>query len=335
MKAFIIFCLTQLLILFCYAQKMELKELTDLLDLPANKLSNVVQKKGFRKNGFITRDEASLIFQRTNKDGSLTQYLWLDAENNYVYETNSENEFASLRKDIKDAGFTSPKDDSSTIQKLVYQKQVFTIETFSRTEDSTIYYVLKASRKELPKKKDLLFAEDLLILNSHAYLSEMFGSDQVKKDVFYYAEDDSSICSILFPNTSREAIIVWKDEVNLRDISFILIGGSLHSQKINVEAQGFNAWRSRLGPYCGMSLQELERLNQQPINFFNWNTESPGYLTPKNKGSIDFAHISIVLSCMNCGFIKVSQAGIIDSALALEEMQKVYVTSLIILPGRE
>ena len=326
----------QLLVHHCLAQRMDLKELTELLDVPVNKLDNVLQKKGFRKDAFLTsNDEASLSFLRSNKEGTTIQYLWLDEEKKYVYETNSVLEFSGLRTAIKNAGFISAKEDSSHIQSLVYQKQVITIETSSRTEDTTTYYVLKASKKDLPKKKDMLFAEDLLVLDSHEYLSEMFGKENVKADIFYYAEDDSGRCSVILPGTNREAIIIWKDEVNLRNIDFIIIGGSLRSQNTDaLKSQGFNAWRSNQGVYCGMSLKELEMVNREPVKFFNWHTESPGHLIPKNKGQINFDRISLILNCMNCSFIKVSQGGIADSYTALNEMQKVFVTALIILPSK-
>ncbi|RYF95850.1 MAG: hypothetical protein EOO02_22915, partial [Chitinophagaceae bacterium] len=231
---------------FCMAQKMELKELTSLLDVPVNKLDNVLQKKGFRKDPFLTASEsASMSFVRNNKENSFTQFLWLNPDNAYVYETTVASEFADLCNEIRSAGFYSPKNDSSNKQSLVYQKQVFTIETDSRTADSTQYFVLKLSRKDLPKRRDIVFAEDLLQLDSYEYLSEMFGKDQVKNDYFFYAEDDSSRCSIIFPNTSREAIIIWKDEEHLRNINFILIGGSLRSANTAATVQAFNGWRSK------------------------------------------------------------------------------------------
>ena len=324
------------LFLVCSSQKTSLKELTELLDIPASKLDNVLQKRGFRKDVFLTVNEnAALSFMRTNKDGTLIQYYWLDPDKKGVYETSSPEEFVAIKTEIKSAGFSSPKDDSTNIQSLVYQKQVITIETATRTEDSTIFYILRASKKDLPRKKDMIYAEDLLYLDSHEYLVEMFGRINVKPDMFYYAENDSNRCSVVFPKTSREAIVVWKDEVNMREIAFIIVGGNLRSTgNETMISQSFSVWRSRQGPYCGMPLKELEMINKEPVKFFNWNTESAGCLVPKNKGEVDFSKLGIVLNCMNCSFIKVSQNSIIDSQTAIDELQKVFVTSLIIVPDK-
>ena len=62
---------------------------------------------------------------------------------------------------------------------------MITIETATRTEDSTTFYILKTSKKALPRKKDMIYAEDLLYLDSHEYLVEMFGKENVKPDMFF------------------------------------------------------------------------------------------------------------------------------------------------------
>ena len=326
----------QVFFLSCFAQRTSLKEITELLDVPTSRLDNVLQKRGFRKDVFLSADErASFSFRRMNEEGTLIQYYWLDPDKKGIYETTSAEEFAAIKTEIRSAGFSSPQDDSGNVLSRVYQKQVFTIETATRTEDTTIFYVLKTSKKDLPRKKDMIFAEDLLYLDSHEYLVEMFGKENVKPDIFYYAENDSNRCTVVFPKTNREAIVVWKDEMNMREIAFIIVGGSLRSSGNEpMITQSFSVWRSKQGPYCGMPLHELELMNRKPVKFFNWNTESPGCLVPKNKGEINFDRLGIVLNCMNCSFIKVSQENIIDSETAIDEMQKVFVTSLVIVPGK-
>jgi len=318
------------------AQKMELSQLTALLDVPPSKLDNILQKKGFRKDLQLPAEAAYIAFSRISAGGEITQYLWLDAEQNCIYETSSPDEFTALRSSILTAGYACPGEDSAILKSRIYQREVITIETYSRLVDSTQLYSLKASKKTLPKRKDLFFAEDLLWLDSHEYLVSMFGKTAVKEDLYFFSEQDSTRCSVIFPGTEREAIFVWKDDENKRGISFIIAGGSLHQGEGNIaKAQGFNAWRSRQGIYCGMSLRELETLNGEKLQFFNWNTESAGFPTQKNKGNIDFAEVSFRLRCMNCSFIKVSQSAILDSETATDEMQKIFVTALIVLPSKK
>lgn len=324
------------LMIACTAQRMELKELIEMLDVPSNKIDNQLSKKGFKRSGYLPSDEdAILSFMRIKKDGSDAQYYWVGTDRKYIYETPSGEEFTALKNEIKAAGFFTPSADT-TSQSLVYQKKVITIETTTRSVEGVQYYVVKASKKELPQKKAVLFAEDLLILDSHQYLAEMFGRENVKADVFYYTEDDSVRCSVVFPGTNKEAIVLWKDSVNLRYIDMVIIGGTLRpTNQIATNAVSFNTWRSIQGPYCGMSLKELVMLNKNHIQFYNWHTESSGYLAPKNKGTIDFKTVGLVLNCMNCQFIKVSETEIINSEAALAEQQKVFVTTLVILPEKK
>ncbi|MGZ5190117.1 MAG: hypothetical protein ACXWCZ_03800, partial [Flavisolibacter sp.] len=179
--------------------------------------------------------------------------------------------------------------------------------------------------------------EDLLNLDAHAYLVEVFGKENVKADVFYFSETETNRCTVLYPNSNREAIFIWNDQVNMRDLDFVVIGGTLKLRVTTntVNQVSHNSWRSKQGVYCGMSLKEVEILNQAPLHFYNWDTESAGYLAPNNKGSIDFNKISLVFNCMNCSFTKVANSQITESNYSLKENQKVYVTTLIILPDKK
>ena len=282
--------------IFSNAQQMDLKDLIELLDVPSNKIDNQLYKKGFKRSGYVPPSEEALVsFMRMKKDKSDPQYYWVASDKKFVYETPSVDEFVTLKTEIKAAGFFTPGTDTSS-QCLVYQKKVITIETTTRMVEGVKYYVIKASKKELPQKKAVLFAEDLLILDSHQYLAEMFGKENVKADVFYFSEDDSARCSVVFPGTNKEAIVLWKDAVNLRYIDMVIIGGSLRPNATPASVVSFNTWRSIQGPYCGMSLKELVMLNQAPVRFYNWHTESSGCLLLSNKGNIDFKRLGLVLS---------------------------------------
>ena len=90
------------LFLVCSSQKTSLKELTELLDIPASRLDNVLQKRGFRKDLFLSASEnAAMSFRRINKEGTLVQYYWLDPEKKGVYETSSPEEFAAIKNKFR------------------------------------------------------------------------------------------------------------------------------------------------------------------------------------------------------------------------------------------
>jgi hypothetical protein len=323
-----------------YGQLMDLKELTGLLDLSHNKLEAHLQRKGFRRT-FMTNEDMIGAYVRNEKEGTKKntrcfQINGFEKDYSLTYQTTSLEEYAHLNEEIKTSGFTYPSKSTDT-NTVMYQRQNLCIESTTKTDDSTVYYIIKAEKKSLPRKKDIVSADDLLQLDAQEYLIDVFGKENVKTDVFYFTETEANKCSVLFPNTNREAIFIWKDEVNLKGISFILVGGSLKTKEsmAHLKPIGHNIWMSRQGVYCGMTLRELEQLNRAPVKFYNWKAESAGYLIPNNQGSVDFSRLGIVFNCLNCSFLKIDDKEVIDSDTALEENQKVYITTLIILPEKK
>ena len=249
-----------------------------------------------------------------------------------VYQTTWPQEDSVLKRNMETSGFRFQQ--ASNEKKVVYQRQNLCIEHSVLKRDTLLFYEFRLQRKILPKKKDLLFAEDLLELEAHEHLVEVFGKEAVKEEVFYFTESDSNKCSVLFPGSDREAVFIWKDETNLRELSFVVIGAVIDAKK-NDKVSGHNTWPSRQGVYCGMSLKELHALNTKSVRFYNWHTESAGYTTMDNKGVIDFGRIGIVLNCLNCSFLKIANKDVVDSDTALGEDQKVFISSLIFLPAKK
>jgi hypothetical protein len=318
------------------AQTIDLKMLNGLLRLNQPKLETHLQKKGFKKAGAFA-GEAGFAKTNSGKSGNVIQlFQILPAEAGYdlVYKTTSQTEYAELEKELRSAGFyysTRQKNCGTSL----YQKKDLVLKCYFEQLDSVLFYVLCASKKQLPKPKDIAFAEDLLQLDSHEYLAEAFGRQNIKNDIFPLSLTESKKCTIIFPNTSRQAIFLWNDEENLRDISLIIIGEQLHTDK-NLNAVMLSNWRSSQGVYCGMSLREMENLNKEPILFYNWRTETAGFLAPKNKGAIDFTRLKPVFNCMNCNFLQVdAEVDIIQSNYSIDENQKVYVASFVLLPEKK
>jgi hypothetical protein len=203
--------------------------------------------------------------------------------------------------------------------------------------DTSTFYSLRASRKKLPKARDIQFAEDLLQYDSHNYLVAAFGKEHVKKDSFYFSKNDKAACSVLFPNSSRQAIFVWNDQDNFRQLSFILFGEQPGRRSTNnVDQVTLSSWRSKQGIYCGMSLKELQLINQRPVQLYNWRSDHAGNVAPGNKGQIDFEKINLRFDCLNCGYQSIANhSDIINSDEALAADQKVYITTYFILPDKK
>jgi hypothetical protein len=321
-----------------FGQTVDLKELTGLLELPRVKLETHLQKRGFKRD-YYASTESGICFTRQEKKEKKPRQSFriIPTDNDFVlsYQTRSAEEYDNLKQELTKAGYVCPKKNDSVSQ--LYQRWGTRIESHINVVDSTIWYELRAERKELPKMKDIVAAEDLLQLDAHQYLEAVFGRENVKQDVFYYTENETNRCSVIFPNSDMEAIFVWNDEVNMKDLAFILIGGTLkpRDKLENVNAVAPNSWHSRQGIFCGMTIREMELLNKQPIRFYNWRTESAGYLAPGNRGKIDFNNLGVVFNCLNCGFTHVSNDEVLESANAIANDQKVFVKSLIILPEKK
>jgi hypothetical protein len=345
MKRFGLFICCGLIYQFCFGQGPSIKDITDLLDFNPTRLESHLQKKGFKRTyQFVSDDISPLAFTRTEKIDSINSiarsFRIINQVSGYKlrYQTTSSEEYTSLKEDLKKSGFIyCPKTEANSTEPVLYQKQTFTIESTIQKEDSSYVYILDAEKIALPRLRDIIYAEDLLQLNSHECLTELFGKDNVRKDEFYYSPADSNRCTVLYPNTNREAIFIWNDEENMRELSFIIIGGHLKTgDKIdNVNQIKHSAWKSKQGLFCGMSLLEIQELNRQPVKFYNWNTESAGYLTPQNKGQLDFEQMGMVLNCLNCNYVDNVKTNILQSDRALDENQKVFLATMIVLPEKK
>ena len=345
MKRFGLFICCGLLYQLCTGPGPSIKDITDLLDYNPTKLESHLQKKGFKRTyQFVSDDISPLAFTQTEKIDSINSitrsFRIINEERGYKlrYQTTSSEEYVNLKDELKKSGFVyCPKKEANSTLPVLYQKQTFAIESVVQKEDSGYVYMLDAEKESLPRLRDINYAEDLLQINSHECLAELFGKDNVKKDVFYYSPTDSNRCTVLYPNTNREAIFIWNNEEDMRDISFVIIGGHLNTgDKIdNINQIKHSAWKSRQGLFCGMSLLEIQELNRQPVKFYNWNTESAGYLTPQNKGQLDFDQLGMVLNCLNCNYVENEKTNILQSDRALDENQKVFLATMIVLPEKK
>lgn len=325
-------CITFFLFLYGgRSQTINLQELTGFFDLKGKKLETHLEKKGFHRNGasWVSYDE------KLNNTRSI-QLVSSSTDPGLIYETTCAADLAVLEEDLKTSGYRSGTEQAAPQKPVLYQKGTMTIECSTTREDTLLYYVIKATQRSVPPPKSLVYAEDLLQLNAHELLVEVFGAKNVVKDRFYFSESSHKPCSIIYPNTDRQAVFVWNDEANLMDLAFIIIGEPLNGRSAkDITAVNLSRWRSNQGVYCGMNLSELQLLNKAPFQFYNWRTDAAGLLAPGSKGDINFDRIKLVFGCMNCGFLSIDKKDeIISSGYALDQNQKVYVATVVIMPEK-
>ena len=327
------------------AQKSEftIKELVFFTNIPTNKFSTYISRKGYKLNADDTIEREYLTaYHKTSKDKAIEKLVGRYDKNDTAaifYQTTSKLEFDELKLNLEEDGFENGFIDSTNGQApAFYQRGNVTIIPVIKKEGEKEIYGFTVERKELPKASEILYAEDLLKITSHQYLSSVFGSSNVKKDLFFFSEKEINKCSVLFPNTSLQVIFIWKDAVNNRDISYLMIGGELRSKSSEgfEKAIDMNKWRSKQGIYLGMSLRELERFNNGPIKFYGWESDQPGIVFPRNKGNINFKSLGVQLDCLDCNEDKYySNTELITSSDVIQQNGRVYVSTLIIIPGEE
>ena len=296
---------------FCVAnaQDFDLKDLIEYTEYSVQKFDAHIAKKSFKRDYFSPKENASSYSyyqtKKSKKGEAVKTISHQDVRDKSIisYQTSSEQENAALKEQIRKAGFVHYTGKLKSNEKpLLFQKANYTIITSVEIKDSTTLYSFTVERKELPKPRDVVYAEDLGHFSSHEYLVAAFGEHNVVKDIFYYSEKESNKCSVLFPNTNREVIFIWGDEDNYRTINFMMMGGGLMAKKSSDANRTIqhNMWRSNQGIYSGMSLQELQDLNGGDLNFYGWHLEQAGMLAPRNSGNLNFKRVGIVLNCLNC-----------------------------------
>jgi hypothetical protein len=188
----------------------------------------------------------------------------------------------------------------------------------------------------LPHPDSVRYAEDLLKFNSHEYLVSFFGTSNVKKDLYYFTEKELKKCSVLFGNSSRQAVFVWKDEDNLCDLSFILVSNIIPT----VSAEKFNGvvlineWRLDNGIHPGMSIKELLKLNEKDFEIYGNQSAQAFMIKPGNSGKIDFKKTAIMLSCNNCNNERLLNVPAVSAIDVAEENLPMYVYYFIMYPSK-
>ncbi len=306
-----ILCMHSLVAVAC-CQSLTVNDLLTLPSLSPKNFDNYISKKGFAFAGRSFQNDAmtNSFFEKNRGKNHDTLYMnrSMDVykkDDSYCFalHTSSIKEYKDgLRQLIKAGFFCGNYDDSCNFSSLLFQKRNITVQTSAAAEEGEQVYTFLLQQKRLPNPADIVYADDLLKFNSHEYLVSYFGQDNVKKDIYYFSEKEVKKCSVLFPNTSQQAVFIWNDEVNLFDLSYILISGILPT--ISAVQYGGNVsqnkWVLKNGIYSGMSLKELLRLNENDLDFYGRNSEFSFMVTPQSTGNIDFKKTGVMLGCINC-----------------------------------
>lgn len=346
-------------LLYClslHSQVIGINDFVALTSLPDKKINSYIIKMGFVQ---VARslDDGTLVnefFYRDKKNPFDTIVRFLSGYRNggttgVVYQTSSFAECRSILKELRLNGFVSASQvqdstgkadsiataDSMKIDSasLLYKADM-TARVNEEMRDEIKMFRILVEKKPVPSSSALRFADDLLFFSSHESLVTKFGEANVRKEMYYFSETDSSRCSVIFPSSNRQAIFIWDDPANYRTLGYLMIGGGLRADNPSDVDQtvALNTWRCSSGLYTGMRLAEILRANEGDFYFYGMASDFALMAVPEKKGNIDFKRTGIVLGCFNCNGAPVLKTEKVSAEAAIAAGLQLYIVSIVLLP---
>jgi len=345
MRGSILFFISFLIVCNIHSQEFSAKDFLYASSLSTKKLDNYLDKKKFLRGGSrLQNDIVVNIYilkpgkSKKKKDTlnirrSIETYHTKD-NSSFTYVTSLKNEYTESLEELKEAGFFCGNEKDTT-GILFQKKNISVLANLIIEKDNDTLYSIAINQQELPFPQDIQFAEDLLQFYSHEYLVSVFGSANVVKDLYYFSEKEVAKCSILFPKTSRQAVFIWEDNINLCKPAYLIIGGNMNAGTIS-SYDGViseNVWNSKEGIYSGMTLNSLMKLNGNSFKFYGKNSESPYMIVPEKTGAINFRTNRVVLGCLNPSGSRLLNNATIGADEILSDNLGLYVYMMMILPS--
>ncbi len=342
MKTIAFFVFLCLIISLSYGQVLSADNLLSLARVPVSKMKGHLSKKGFVFTGRRQLEDtiwSSYCYRKTmdkeaDKSDTAVRFIYrADLKESFTitYETSSLPEYRLIMDQFQKAGFICKETADSFLTKpLLFQYHNNCIRTCNTIEEGVQKYALQVQTKLFPNPKDIYYADDLLAFSSHEYLEYYFGKNNVKSDLYYFSSNEIAHCSVLFLNTRRQVVFIWRDELNRCIIDRLIFGGqqklesSLHSNRFIAE----NSWVFKSGIRPGMSLLELRRLHGKNFNFYGDNSGNSGSVIADNTGKLDFNKESVTLGCMNCSDNRFSTSALLSADDALADERILFVLSI-------
>jgi len=345
MRGSVLFLISFLLVCNVHSQEFSAKDFLFASSVPSKKLESYLTKNHFLPGGSKIQDGSQVNIYRylkpqKGKKRKDTLHInrtieILRTKNNFsfTYITSLKKEFDESLLELKESGFFCGNEKDTT--GILFQRKNITVLASTIKETDDTLYSLVIHQQELPLPETIQFAEDLLQFYSHEYLVSFFGESNVIKDLYYFSEKDVAKCSVLFPKTSRQAVFIWEDNINLCKPAYLIIGGNMNTSTIsNYDGViGENVWNSKAGIYSGMSLNSLMRLNGNSFKFYGKNSPSPYMIVPENTGAINFKTNRVVLGCLNPSGSRLLNNSTISADEILSDNLGIYVYMMMILPS--
>ncbi len=327
-----------------YGQGLNAARLLAGLDVPAVKFDEWAQKRRFYP--FATAQNGDTLMRewhyraeiRKKKPVDTVQRVLLlkewKSDFTLTYRTGSAAEMMQIVEELRLQGFYSHQEADPLREPVLLQHRDMTAATWQEPGDSLLWYGISFQVADFPDPREIRYADDLLAFTSHEYLAYYFGEQAVKKDIYQFSPDLRTHCSVLFPNTARQVVFIWKDGANYRTVDQLLFGSQPKLLNTPYTA-GFvaeNNWMSRSGLHAGMTLYQLRLLNGSDLRFFGGRSAKSGLVLPEKTGKLDFGREQLILGCVNCTDPHFAQADILQADDALSEGRILFVLSMVLTP---
>ncbi len=110
---------------------------------------------------------------------------------------------------------------------------------------------------------------------TEADLEAMYGAENLKMERIAVAEDNEREGVILFPGTNKEVEIIWQTATSEGTPAFVRI------------SKDSTVWKTEDGITIGSTLEELEKVNGTPFQFYGFEWDYSGLVTNWKDGKFD------------------------------------------------
>jgi hypothetical protein len=324
-KLFLILILQNFAVSKIQCQSFTVDDMIKLSLLPLKEIDHFINKKSFsllysnsdssvKTASFVQRNRSGRRFIETGR--SIEIKINPDSKC-IILHTPVLNEYLDgQQRLIKSKYFYDTLKDVTKESSMLFQKANISIKATVIKKDTTTEYCFELMERSIPKT--LEFAEDLLQFDSHQFLVNYFGEQNVKSDMYYLSETELKKCSVLFNGTPRQVVFVWGDELYLNNLEYILVSNVLPTKggKENNPLSQNNEWQLKNGIYAGMPLKELLKINETDFDIYGNKSELSFLVKPNEEGKVDFKKTAVMLSCHECYDNKIFNQQLV-SALAV------------------
>ncbi|MEO7960820.1 MAG: hypothetical protein ABIR19_04685 [Ginsengibacter sp.] len=341
-RLLLVFFTGMLSVSFSYGQSFNVDDLITLASLPSKNIDRFMGRNGFALKSDL--DDSSLIacfeqkMKRRSPDTISRRSIDLYQKHTsrfFCFHTNVLQEFKNGQDFLIKKGFIfDTTANLNTAPSIIFQKRNVVIEATRYTKDNAPAYTFKLEEKAIPQITNIKYANDLLQFDSHEFLSSFFGIQNVKRDLYYFSENELKKCSVLFGKSSRQVVFVWGDEVNLNKLSYILV--TKVAPTVEAVASKWviakNEWKLGNGIYPGMTLRELLLLNESDFEIYGSQSEMGFMVKPSDQGKINFTTTGVMLNCQGCNEENIFNKKTLSALSVAKENLPMFVYDVIIFP---